>query len=231
MIEPNVISDDDSLEAKNKPKKKTRLGERFRGFLPVVVDLETGGFNYQTDALLELSMVILNMDENGTLLIQDQVHEHIKPFEGSNLEASALEFTGIDPFHPLRLAKTEKSALMEMFKPIRDAVKHHGCNRAVLVGHNAHFDLGFLNQAIKRNEIKRAPFHPFSCFDTATLGGLAYGQTVLARACDAAGLNFNHEEAHSARYDADLTAQLFCEIVNRWRDLGGWNPHQDSAGQ
>ena len=134
-------------------------------------------------------------------------------------------------YHPLRMAESEKAALTKMFKPIRDAIKHHGCNRAVLVGHNAHFDLGFLNQAIKRSGVKRAPFHPFSCFDTATLGGLAYGQTVLARACDAAGLKFNHDEAHSARYDADLTAQLFCEIVNRWRDLGGWNPHQDSASQ
>ena len=231
MIEPNVMVDDDNSDPIVKVKKKTRLGERFRGFLPVVVDLETGGFNSETDALLELSMVILNMDEDGTLFIQDQVHDHIEPFEGANLEPAALEFTGIDPYHPLRLAKTEKNALAGMFKPIRDAIKHHGCSRAVLVGHNAHFDLGFLNQAIKRSAIKRTPFHPFSCFDTATLGGLAYGQTVLARACDAAGLNFNHDEAHSARYDADLTAQLFCEIVNRWRDLGGWKPHQDSAGQ
>ena len=171
------------------------------------------------------------MDEDGTIFIHDQVHAHIQPFEGANLEPAALEFTGIDPYHPLRMAETEKEALSRMFKPIRDAIKHHGCNRAVLVGHNAHFDLGFLNQAIGRTGLKRAPFHPFSCFDTATLGGLAYGQTVLARACDAAGLKFNHEEAHSARYDAALTAQLFCEIVNRWRDLGGWNPNEDSAGQ
>ena len=231
MIVPVVISDEEDSDPIAKVKKKTRLGERFRGFLPVVVDLETGGFNCETDALLEVSMVILNMDDDGTLFIQDQVHEHIEPFEGSNLEPAALEFTGIDPYHPLRLAKTEKDALAAMFKPVRDAIKHHGCNRAVLVGHNAHFDLGFLNQAIKRATIKRNPFHPFSCFDTATLGGLAYGQTVLARACGAAGLNFNHDEAHSARYDAELTAQLFCEIVNRWRDLGGWKPHEDSAGQ
>ena len=231
MIEPDIVSNDGDSNETQKPKKKTRLGERFRGFLPVVVDLETGGFNAETDALLEIAMVILDMDEDGTIFIRDQVHAHIQPFEGANLEPAALEFTGIDPFHPLRMAETEKEALARMFKPIRDAIKHHGCNRAVLVGHNAHFDLGFLNQAIGRSGLKRAPFHPFSCFDTATLGGLAYGQTVLARACDAAGLKFNHEEAHSARYDADLTAQLFCEIVNRWRDLGGWHPNEDSASQ
>ena len=231
MIEPDVMSRDGNSNQTEKPKKKTRLGKRFRGFLPVVVDLETGGFNAETDALLEVAMVILNMDEYGAIFVQDQVHAHIQPFEGANLEPAALEFTGIDPYHPLRMAETEKEALNRMFKPIRDAIKHHGCNRAVLVGHNAHFDLGFLNQAIERSGVKRSPFHPFSCFDTATLGGLAYGQTVLARACDAAGLEFNHDEAHSARYDADLTAQLFCEIVNRWRDLGGWDPNEDSASQ
>lgn len=231
MIEPDIVSNDSNTNETQKPKKKTRLGERFRGFLPVVVDLETGGFKAETDALLEIAMVILDMDEDGTIFIHDQVHAHIQPFEGANLEPAALEFTGIDPYHPLRMAETEKEALSRMFKPIRDAINHHGCNRAVLVGHNAHFDLGFLNQAIGRSGLKRAPFHPFSCFDTATLGGLAYGQTVLARACDAAGLTFNHEEAHSARYDATLTAQLFCEIVNRWRDLGGWNPNEDSIGQ
>ena len=123
--------------------------------MPVVVDLETGGFNSETDALLELAMVILDMDEDGTLFIRDQVHAHIEPFEGANLEPAALEFTGIDPYHPLRMAESEKDALTRMFKPVRDAIKHHGCNRAVLVGHNAHFDLGFLNQAIKRSGIKR----------------------------------------------------------------------------
>lgn len=218
-------------EVAGKPKKKTRLGARFRGFLPVIVDLETGGFNASTDALLELAMVIPDMDEQGTLYIHDELHAHIQPFEGANLEPEALAFTGIDPYHPLRLAEPEQDALHRMFKPIRDAIKHHGCNRAVLVGHNAHFDLGFLNQAIARTGVKRSPFHPFSCFDTATLAGLAYGQTVLARACDAAGLPFDQQEAHSARYDANLTAQLFCTIVNRWRDLGGWDPEQDSARQ
>ena len=231
MIEQDVVSDDGNSNENHKPKKKTRLGERFRGFLPVVVDLETGGFDSETDALLELAMVILDMDVDGTLFIQDQVHAHIEPFEGATLEPAALAFTGIDPYPPLRMAEKEKDALARMFKPVRDAIKHHGCNRAILVGHNAHFDLGFLNQAVKRSGIKRTPFPPFSCFDTATLGGLAFGQTVLARACAAAGLKFDHGEAHSARYDADLTAQLFCEIVNRWRDLGGWNPHQDSASQ
>lgn len=231
MTEPDSDLELSTDATQSKTKKKTRLGERFRGFLPVVVDLETGGFNSKTDALLELAIVILNMDGDGTLYIEQQEHAHIEPFMGANLEPSALEFNGIDPHHPLRMAEPEKDALARMFKPIRESVKCHGCNRAILVGHNAHFDLGFLNQAVARSAVKRSPFHPFSCFDTATLGGLAYGQTVLARACDAAGIQFSQKEAHSARYDAYQTAQLFCEIVNRWRDLGGWRDCQSSSGQ
>src|SRR5690606_4949068 len=95
------------------------------------------------------------------------------------------------------------------------------CNRAVLVGHNAFFDHQFLYAAATRAQIKRNPFHPFSCFDTATLGGVALGQTVLARACHAAGISLCQKEAHSALYDAEKTADLFCHIVNRWKALGG----------
>ncbi len=164
------------------------IAERFRGFLPVVVDVETGGFNAETDALLELAAVILQVDGQGAWTRQETHACHIAPFPGANIEAGALEFTGIDPLHPFRFAVPEREALQRIFPPIRKAVKALGCTRAVLVGHNPFFDLGFLNAAVKRTGIKRNPFHPFSTFDTATLGGLAFGQTVLERAVQAAGI-------------------------------------------
>lgn len=198
------------------------LADRFRTYLPVVVDIETGGFNSQTDAMLEISAVILAMDKQGILEIKQTYFHRIIPFEGSNIEESALKFTGIDVYHPLRIARPEREIMQAMFALVRDALKSNNCKRAILVGHNAHFDQGFINAASERHNLKRNPFHPFSCFDTATLGGLAYGQTVLARACEAAGIEFNNEEAHSARYDAERTAELFCKIVNKWRELGGW---------
>ncbi|MCA1853968.1 MAG: ribonuclease T, partial [Beggiatoa sp.] len=74
---------------------------------------------------------------------------------------------------------------------------------------------------VTRNRIKRNPFHAFSTFDTATLAGLAFGQTVLSRAVEAAGLDWNDKEAHSAIYDAERTAEVFCEVVNRWNGLLG----------
>lgn len=198
------------------------ISERFRTYLPVVVDVETGGFNSKTDAILEVAAVIPAMDENGILSIEQTFFQRIIPFEGANLEEAALKFTGIDPYHPLRIAKSEKEVMQTMFTMIREAVKSTHCKRAILVGHNAHFDLGFINAASERHKFKRNPFHPFSSFDTATLSGLVYGQTVLARACAVAGIEFDEKEAHSARYDAYKTAELFCEIVNKWRRLGGW---------
>ena len=199
------------------------LASRFRGFLPVVVDVETGGFNSRTDALLEIAATTLPMDEQGFLLI-DKTHEyHVEPFSGANLEPAALEFTGIDPHDPERQAQPEEMVFHELFSSIRKQVKSHNCNRAILVGHNAHFDLGFVMAAAERCDIKRNPFHPFSVFDTATLSGLAFGQTVLAKTCEAAGIDFNNAEAHSAAYDTEKTAELFCLIVNRWKEMGGWD--------
>lgn len=196
-----------------------RMADRFRGFLPVVVDVETGGFNSKTDALLEIAAVLLELDAEGLLKRGETIRYHVKPFEGANLEAASLAVNGIDPFHPLRPAIDERDALQRTFREVRRAVRENRCSRAVLVGHNAHFDLGFMNQAVERSSIKRNPFHPFSCFDTVTLCGMAFGQTVLARAAIAAGMGWDETQAHSASYDAEVTADLFCEIVNRYRDI------------
>ncbi len=206
----------------DKDHSKSALAMRFRGFLPVIVDVETGGFESETDALLEIAAVTLEIDDNGLLSRGETFDYHIEPFEGANIEQSALDFTGIDLESPDRPAMPEFIALPELFRDIRRAVKQHGCTRAVMVAHNAHFDLGFVNAAANRCEIKRNPFHPFSCFDTATLSGLAFGQTVLAKTCQLAGIEFSNSEAHSAAYDAEKTADLFCLIVNRWQTLGGW---------
>ena len=195
---------------------KLPIAYRFRGFLPVVIDVETGGFNSKTDALLEIAAVLIGMDDKGRLHAAEQFFFNVEPFEGANLEPAALEFTGINPLSALRGAVPEKDAMAAIFSAVRAEVKRTGCQRAIVVAHNASFDQGFLNQAAARCNLKRNPFHPFSSFDTATLAGLVYGQTVLARACAAAGIAFNNKEAHSAIYDCERTAEVFCDIVNRW---------------
>lgn len=200
----------------------TLFASRFRGYLPVIIDVETGGFNSRTDALLEIAAVMLEMDDDGIITPGATIEFNVEPFEGANVEQSALDFTGIKIDCALRGAVPEEQAMTDVFSAIRKKIKQYDCKRAIMVGHNAHFDLGFVHAAAERCAIKRNPFHPFSCFDTATLSGLAFGHTVLAKTCQIAGIDFSNREAHSAAYDAQKTAELFCMIVNKWQELGGW---------
>lgn len=192
------------------------MSKRFRGFLPVVVDVETGGFESSRHALLEIAAIPLDLDADGQLILGPSSHAHVTPAPGTEIDPKSLEVTGIDIHHPFRLAKSEEDALEHIFAAVRLAVRKHQCQRAILVGHNAHFDLGFVNAAVARTGNKRNPFHPFSVFDTVTLAGVAYGQTVLARAVQAAGFEWDQEQAHSALYDTEQTAKLFCRITNAW---------------
>jgi ribonuclease T len=203
-----------------------RIAERFRGYLPVVVDVETGGFNSTTDALLEIAAIPLWQDDTGKLLPAAQYCEQVIPFVGARLDPESLRFNQIQPDNPLRQAIDEKEALTRIFRPIRQAIKASGCKRAILVGHNAAFDLGFINAAVARTGSKRNPFHPFSTLDTVSLGALMYGQTVLARASKMAGLTWDARQAHGAQYDASQTAHLFCHIVNTWQHQAGSSNQQ-----
>lgn len=201
--------------SKLEPKKVCQMRHRFRGFLPVVVDVETAGVDPQKNALLEICVVLIEMGTNGQLAPKKHYFEHVIPFEGAILDPASLEFNHIDPYQPLRFAVEEKLALERVFLPIKQAIKQARCSRAVLVGHNAWFDLLFLKEAVKRTGVS-FPFHAFTSFDTATLAGMAYGQTVLVKAAKEAGIAFDQSEAHSAIYDAQKTAELFCAIANSW---------------
>ncbi|MFP3019291.1 MAG: ribonuclease T [Arsenophonus sp.] len=206
----------------NKKSSVNMLAERFRGYYPVVIDVETGGFNAQQDALLEVAAMTLKMNEEGWLEIDEKLHFHIFPFEGANIEPTSLAFTGIDPTNPFRNAVDEYTALHSIFKMVKKGIKNNECNRAIIVAHNANFDHNFIMAAIQRGNLKHNPFHHFATFDTAALSGLVFGQTILAKACYTAGIPFDGRQAHSALYDTDRTALLFCEIVNKWKKLGGW---------
>ncbi|MDO4449671.1 MAG: ribonuclease T [Moraxella sp.] len=198
-------------------KEKSPLAKRFRGFMPVVVDVETAGFNAQTDALLEIACIPILMNDEGKLYQGEALNAHIEPFAGANLEKSALEFTGINPDSPFRkaIAQDEKQAIRQIFKALKEVKNAHGCRQCILVGHNAHFDLAFLNAVIARTNSKnQSPFHAFSVLDTASLSALAYGHTVLAKTCLMAGIEFDNNHAHSALYDTQKTAELFCKIFN-----------------
>ncbi|ABJ90598.1 ribonuclease T [Buchnera aphidicola] len=201
------------------------INNRFRGFYPVVIDIESAGFQADTDALLEIAIVTLKMNKSGWLKIDDRLHFHIIPFKGSIIKAESVAFNKIDPFNPLRGAVSEKNALKNIFKLVRKKININKCRKGILVAHNANFDHNFLMAASKRVGNLNNPFHPFTTFDTAALSGLIFGQTVLAKACKLAGIPFDTNQAHSALYDTIQTAYLFCELVNRWKRLGGWPPN------
>lgn len=197
-------------------KKTPPIKKRFDGFLPVVVDLETGGVIANKHALLEIAAMRVEMDTHHHFSKGALFACHVEPFPKAELDPAALEINHIDPFHPFRFAIPESTALAQLFKFVNKALHETHCRRALLVGHNAHFDLGFIQAACKRCQINNNPFHSFSVLDTATLGGLVYGKTVLAKACDAADISFNRNEAHSAIYDVERTAELFCKILNQF---------------
>lgn len=193
------------------------IKERFRKYLPVVVDLETGGFDPKTNAILEIAATLIVKNEGTQLLDVGKTYRyHIEPYEGLVVEQESLDFTKINLNHPLRNAIAEKDALEELFKVINTERTANGCSRAILIGHNAHFDHSFLTEAVSRNNIKKSPFHPFSVLDTVTLGALHTKQTVLARICDVLNIDYDSKEAHSAAYDSDITAKVFCKIVNEF---------------
>ena len=225
MTEPAPIPADSVATANARP-----MSERFRGFLPVVVDVETGGFDWNRHALLEIAAIPIEIDDEGRLAPGEVACAHVEPAPGTDIDPKSLEVTGIVLDHPFRLAKPEKEALEHVFAAVRAAIRRHHCQRAILVGHNAHFDLNFLNAAVARTQHKRNPFHPFSVFDTVTLAGVAYGQTVLARAVHAAGLSWDSTQAHSAVYDTERTAELFCKIANAWPQPRVDSPYRHSVG-
>jgi ribonuclease T len=228
------------------PAVSPLMVRRFRGFLPVAIDVETGGFIAATDALLQIAAVLIEIDANGRLYRGASHTYHVQPFLNGRLDPASLQVNKIDPWHPLRPAISEDDALRRIFAPIRAAIRKYGCRRAILVGHNAAFDLAFLNAAVVRTGIKRNPFHPFSSFDTATLAGAALGQTVLAKAAAVAGIPWDKASAHSATYDAERSADLFCHVCNQlgdsyaraeaharelgWQELEMAPPEPDVAG-
>ncbi|QJC33603.1 ribonuclease T [Enterobacteriaceae endosymbiont of Donacia provostii] len=208
----------------NNLSKLNLLSFRFRGFYPVVIDIETSGFNPKYNAILEISLITLKMD-NGWLKKNETLHFHVIPFKGSSISQDALDFNGINIYTPLRGAISEVEVLKIIFKKIKNDLKINKCKKAVIVAHNASFDHSFVMESIKRNKMEKYnPFHSFVIFDTASMCGLILGQTVLAKSCHTIGITFDNNQAHSALYDADRTAKLFCALVNNWKIKGGWPP-------
>ena len=98
---------------------------KFRKYLPVVVDLETGGFTPSSDAILEIAITLINYDREFSV---GETHRfHIDPFPGLKIHQDALEFTKINLEHPLRNAVSEQEALQSIFKIINQTIFFINC--------------------------------------------------------------------------------------------------------
>ncbi len=202
------------MSAERTEQEIPNIARRFRGFVPVVVDVETGGLDPQGHALLELAAVLLDVDEHGRLHPGEEIAVSVHPSALTAVDPVSIKIHGIDPSDPEREAMEERAALDAFFRPIRRQVKALNARRAILVGHNAPFDLAVVKAACERTGYKRNPFHPFSTLDTVTAAAVAVGETVLAKAVTAAGFDWDNSRAHAALYDAQKTAELFCHIIN-----------------
>ncbi len=192
-----------------------KISDRFRGYLPIVVDVETSGFNADTNALLEFAAIIVNYNASNKLAPIQTIHYHLSPFKNAVISESAMKFNGIILGHPFRKEVSEKEALSNLFTIINKALIQHHCTKAILVGHNAMFDLSFIQAGAARHQLK-SPFHQFSTLDTVSLSALAYGETVLAKAIAKANIDWDNDNAHGALYDTQKTAELFCQIINEF---------------
>jgi ribonuclease T len=195
------------------------IDSRFRGFLPVVVDLETGGLDATQSAILELAYSIPERAPDGRWRAGPVRDFQIAPFSGAVISDASLKLTGINLDDPRRAPQSEAKVFATLQADIAHALTVTGCKRAILVGHNTHFDLHFLLAMGRRLGVSESPFHPFCVLDTVTLGVLLYGHTVLARCVPAAGLEFVNRDAHSAAYDCLKTSELFVAVLNQYGAL------------
>ena len=182
-----------------------------------MIDCETSGLNPDQHALLEVAYACLDFDDQQSILSPGIAETfHILPFEGASFDPSSMAIHKIDPYYPLRFAEEESVILKKLTAFVEARTKMAGYKRALLVGHNSWFDLAFLNKAYNRHNMK-SPFHQFTSCDTATLSGFLLKETVLAKALYKAHIHYDPKEAHSALYDAKLTAKLVCWLWNRWQ--------------
>jgi ribonuclease T len=193
------------------------LNNIFGKYYPIVIDCETSGLDPDRHAILEVAYACLDL-EHGRLRVGSSETFHVEPFENAQFDPKSMEIHQIDHSHPLRFAEPEAIILKNLATFILEKAKKAGYRRAILVGHNAWFDLAFINKAYQRHNLK-SPFHQFTTCDTATLSGFFLKETVLAKALYKAHISYNPKEAHGALYDVEQTAKLVCYLWNKLNQL------------
>ena len=163
----------------------------------VAFDSETTGLSTETDAVVQLGAVrVLN---------------------GRIVEGEVLD-TYVDPGRPIPPASTVVHHVTDAdvagAPDVATAGRalHGFCRDAVLVAHNAPFDLAFLRRAEEETGVTWD--HPV--LDTVLLSAIVFGTTevhTLDALCDRLGIAIPPELRHTALGDARVTAEALVKLI------------------
>ncbi|MCL2579170.1 MAG: PolC-type DNA polymerase III [Oscillospiraceae bacterium] len=169
----------------------------------IVFDLETTGLSGSSDRIIEIGAVRLRGGE-----IVERFRSFVDPER--TLSAEIIKITGITD-QMLEGAPGEKAAVAAFFDFI-------GSADAVMVAHNAGFDMSFLRAAARRSDIK----HTLTAIDTVPIARALF-KDLKRYSLDSLVKHFklgdfNH---HRADADAGVLAQIFLRICAELRARGG----------
>jgi DNA polymerase-3 subunit epsilon len=168
-----------------------------------VVDLETTGLSPKRCRILEIGAVVLR---GADVLARFETLVDV----GQPLPWGITALTGIHD-ELLAGAPPEGQALAQLAA----LLERHGVE--AVVAHNARFDRGFLARAWRAHE-RPEPLPPFLCSVRAArrlVRAPRYGLDALV-----AQLSIPHRARHRALGDAEMTADLWIELVGRARVEG-----------
>ncbi len=165
----------------------------------VVFDLETTGFSPIKDKIIEIGAVKV---ENG--VIRDHYSTFVNP--GVPIPFQITQLTSITDQMVMGSPDIE-TVLPEFLEFVGDAV---------LVAHNASFDVGFIEQNCRYQDIEP----DFTSVDTVALARFLlptlskFKLNVVAKA-----LNISQEHHHRAVDDARVTAEIFVKFIQMLHDM------------
>lgn len=165
----------------------------------VVFDTETTGLSARFDKVIELAAVKMRQ---GTVLKKFDMF--IDP--GHRLSSTTINLTGITD-DMVRGSKSEKE-VFELFQEF--------CGDSIIVGHNATFDVDFMNIGYTRHDL---PTIKNPWIDTLPLARLLYPELKSFRLNRIAKLlNVELEHHHRAIYDAEATGYIYFAMLKEAKE-------------
>ena len=167
--------------------------------IEVILDTETTGLSADKDRIVEIACIELN----NHIPTKNIFHTFINP--ETKVSADAFSVHGYsDEF------LSNKPKFKEIVKNFLDFIKDKK-----LVIHNADFDLGFLNNELKRLNVK--PILRSDVVDTLQIARSKFpgvGNSLDAL-CKRYKINVEAREKHSALVDCHLLSKVYIELIDK----------------